>query len=176
MPTRGRYWTSRPPAIVRLLGRKPVQRAYKHGRHESVAERGSGDTSPCRSAGLSSCDAADQAIQGPWRGQRKYGTANNLDWSETATPRSVLQGLLPFASRSRMGTIGQKRSVTANESGRSTVDLTRLGKRCEATLAQVRVDSNLRQYRPEVAEDKHQLEIQFPRHPPSQGVVCPLCS
>jgi hypothetical protein len=51
-------------------------------------------------------------FRGRGGGQRKYGTANNLDWSETATPRSVLQGLLPFASRSRMGTVGQQRTST----------------------------------------------------------------
>ena len=84
--------------------------------------------------------------------------------------------MVSFQGRLRNHTTGQKRSVTPNESRRSMVDLTRLGKRCEATLAQVRVDSNLRHYRPEVAEDRHQLEIRFPRHPPSQGVVCLLCS
>lgn len=80
-----------------------MQRAYKHvGMNLSQ----SGDVAVpahTRSAELSSCDSADQSIQGPMAGveQRKYGTANDPDWSEAVTPKSVLQRLLPMEGRAR---------------------------------------------------------------------------
>lgn len=40
-----------------------------------------------------------------------------------------MQQLLPFASQPRMCTIGQEQSVTVNESGRSTLEVTGAGAR-----------------------------------------------
>ena len=97
MPPRDCNWTSRPPVNHPCAGLRAGAACLKTRVGMNLSQ--SGDAAVPAMSAQSGCRVSmpHRTIQGPAAGeQRKYGTGNDSDGSETATPKSVLQRLRPL--------------------------------------------------------------------------------